>query len=254
MMKKSSSFHPAGPDVDDPNTTILRRSLIAGKPFLRRIYAEWYHALASRVPAGPGQVLEIGSGPGFLEQFVPGLITSELLYIPGIRCVQDAQALGLAAGSLKAILMVDVLHHLPNVRSFFTEARRCLRPGGRLVMIEPWNSPWAAFIYRNFHPEPFEPGARRWEFASSGPLSGANGALAWMIFRRDLAQFEHEFPTLKLETLQPFMPVRYLLSGGLSRPGLVPAFTFPFFTRVEGLLKPWANSLGMFCLAVLRKE
>jgi SAM-dependent methyltransferase len=241
-------------DVDDPLTTIRRRQVIADKPFLRLIYTEWYRSLCGSIPPGPGQVLEIGSGPGFLEQFVPGLITSELFFLPHICCVQDAQSLGLADASLKAILMVDVLHHLPDGRKFLSEAARCLRPGGVLAMIEPWNTPWSAFVYRNFHPEPFEPNAARWEFDSSGPLSGANGALAWIIFKRDLALFQQEFPQLQLETLRVFMPFRYLLSGGLSKPGLAPAFSFPFLTQCERLLERWSNAIGMFSFVVVRRK
>jgi len=44
-------------------------------------------------------------------------------------------------GSLRAIVMTDVLHHIPNVESFFAEAARCVRPGGVIVMIEPWLTP-----------------------------------------------------------------------------------------------------------------
>ena len=241
-------------NVDDPNTTIQRRQLIKNKPLLRLIYTEWYEKLSSMVPPGPGQVLEIGSGPGFLEQFVPSLITSELFFLPNIRCVQDAQSLGIADASLKAILMVDVLHHLPEGRRFFSEAARCLRPGGVLAMIEPWNTPWSSFIYRNFHPEPFDPHAARWEFDSSGPLSGANGALAWIIFKRDLALFQQEFPQFQLHTRQVFMPFRYLLSGGLSRPAFAPTASFSLLTRCERWLDRWSNALGMFCFIVVRRK
>ncbi len=43
---------------------------------------------------------------------------------------------------------------------------------------------------------PFDPGATDWTFPASGPLSRANGALPWIIFRRDCRSFEDRFPRL----------------------------------------------------------
>ena len=78
--------HPLtrGLDLDDPRTTRLRRQILAEKPFLRRVYEEWYGAMAASLPPGDGPVLELGSGAGFLADFVPGLVRSEVFYTPGI--------------------------------------------------------------------------------------------------------------------------------------------------------------------------
>ena len=61
--------HPltAGLSLDDPSTTELRREVIFSKPFLKAIYDEWYRMLAAEVPAGPGAVLELGSGAGYCD-------------------------------------------------------------------------------------------------------------------------------------------------------------------------------------------
>jgi SAM-dependent methyltransferase len=125
-------------DLDDPRTTQLRRRIIGEKSFLRRIYQEWYTALAAALPQGRGAILEIGSGAGFLDEYIPGLITSEIFYCPGISAVLDGQQLPFAEGVLRGIVMTDVLHHLPQPRAFLSEAARCVQPGGVLVMIEPW--------------------------------------------------------------------------------------------------------------------
>ena len=65
--------HPLtrGLDIDDPRTTELRRSIIRYKKFLRRIYEEWYTALAGALPEVQGPVLELGSGAGFLREYIP---------------------------------------------------------------------------------------------------------------------------------------------------------------------------------------
>ncbi len=242
-----------GLDLDDPRTTELRRTILRRKTFLRRIYAEWYAALAAVVPAGAAPVLELGSGAGFFKDFIPGLITSDVLPGPGIDRVVDAQRLDFVPGSLRAIVMIDVLHHLPQVRRFFVAAARCVQPGGVVAMIEPWMSSWSRFVYPRLHHEPFDPAAAQWEFPPSGPLSGANGALPWIVFQRDRARFEREFPEWQLQSVAPRMPIRYLLSGGMSLRSLVPGWTFGLWRQVERALWPVMDHLAMFALIVLRR-
>jgi len=244
--------HPLtrGANLDDPNTTALRRQIIQSKPFLRKIYDEWYAMLAADVPAGEGEVLELGSGAGYLPQFIPDVITSEVFPCPGIDVVLDGQKMALADNSLRAIVMTDVFHHLPNVRRFFAEATRTVRAGGVVAMIEPWVTKWSRVIYTHLHHEPFRPEAEAWEFPTSGPLSGANGALPYIVFQRDRERFEREFPQWKVETIQPLMPLRYLVSGGVSMRSLLPGFAFGPVKGVEKLLGP---GMAMFAHIVVRR-
>jgi SAM-dependent methyltransferase len=248
--------HPltAGRDLDDPATTGLRKQIILSKPFLRAIYDEWYSMLAAELPAVDGAVIELGSGAGHCERFIPDLITSEILFCPGVQLVADGQQLPFSDSSLRAIVFTDVLHHVPNVRRFFYEARRCLRPGGRILMIEPWVSGWSQFVYKRLHHEPFRPDAAEWEFPSSGPLSGANGALPWILFVRDRTKFEAEFPELEIDSARPFMPFRYLLSGGVGMRALAPAFTYPFWSRFERSLNGSMNNVAMFAAISLTRR
>src|SRR5438132_9357728 len=102
---RSLLAHPItrGADLDDPRSTALRRRIVREKKFLRRIYQEWYAMSAASLPAGEKPVLELGSGAGFMEEFVPGLITSEIFPTPGIRVVLDGQRLPFSEESLRAI-------------------------------------------------------------------------------------------------------------------------------------------------------
>jgi SAM-dependent methyltransferase len=247
--------HPStrGVDIDDPRLVSLRRRLIREKTFLRRVYEEWYASIAAALPSGDGPVLELGSGGGFLDESVAGLITSELQECPHVRVVLDGQELPFAAASLRAIVMIDVLHHLPESRRFVREAARCIRRGGRVVMIEPWVSAWSSLVYTRLHHEPFRPEAEAWEFPPGGPLSAANMALPWIMFVRDRARFEREFPEWRVVSIKPFMPVRYLLSGGVSMRALAPSWTFGLWRAFERLLHPLAHRLGMFVEIVLER-
>ena len=231
-------------DPDDPRTTELRREVIRRKPFLQAIYREWYDTVAREVSGT--RVLELGSGAGFL----PNAITSEILFVRGVDLICDGTALPVVDGALDAIVLIDVMHHIAQPRAFFREAIRALRPGGRVVMIEPWFTPWSRFVYSTVHSEPFRPDAAEWEFPSTGPLSGANGAMPWIVFVRDRERFARELPELRVVTIRPMMPFRYLLSGGFSVRQLVPSFTFPFFRAVDRALAP----LAMFALIVLERE
>jgi SAM-dependent methyltransferase len=249
--------HPLtrGLSIDDPRTTELRRRIIRDKPFLRRIYVEWYRAIAAALPPGNEPVLELGSGAGFLDEFIPRLITSEIFPCPSVKIVLDGQSLPFADASLRAIVMTDVLHHIPRPRLFFAEAARCVRPGGAIVAIEPWVTRWSRWIYGRFHHEPFDPQRADWEFPLSGPLSGANGALPWIIFQRDREQFEREFPHWQIVSIRPVMPLRYLLSGGVSLRSLMPGITFGFWRGIETILDPWRNTLAMFAeIKLLRRH
>ena len=247
--------HPltASLDLDDPATTQLRRQIIASKPFLRAIYDEWYAQLAAALPPGDGDVLELGSGAGYCTQFIPGLITSEILPCPGVRMVIDATKLPFHADSLRAVVMTNVLHHIPDVRAFFSEAARCLRPAGKILMIEPWITPWSRFIYTHFHHEPLNPNAPDWTFPSTGPLSGANGALPWILFERDRQKFSREFPQFSIEQIRPFLPFRYLVSGGVAMRSLMPGFTHGAWAALERALQPQMQRLGMFAFVSLLK-
>ena len=248
--------HPltAGLRIDDPATTQLRRQIISSKPFLKAIYDEWYSLLAKELPAGNGDVLELGSGAGFCDVYIKDLITSEVFPSPAVRLVVDGRHIPFDNGSLRAIVFTDVLHHMPDVRQFFSEAVRCLRPGGKILMIEPWVTTWSRFVYGNFHHEPFLPKAQDWSFPSTGPLSGANGAIPWIVFVRDRNKFESEFPELKIEKIQSFMPFRYLVSGGVGMRSLMPGFTHSLWAGLERLLEPQMYYLAMFAFISVRRR
>jgi SAM-dependent methyltransferase len=252
---KNQIAHPLtrGMDLDDPATTQLRRRIIREKTFLKRIYDEWYAMLADSLPQGADPVLELGSGGGFMDEFIPDLITSDVFACDGLKLVCDGQRLPMSASSLRGIVMVDVLHHIPDTQAFLAEAVRCVKPGGVVSMTEPWVSTWSKYIYNKLHHEPFVPTAPDWTFPASGPLSGANGALPWIIFQRDRDLFERRYPGLRIESIRPMMPLRYLLSGGVSMRSLTPEFSFGFWRMVEAAMRPQMHNLAMFAHIVLRR-
>ncbi len=255
-MFKQILVHPLmrGMNIDDPRTTHRRKLLIKSKPFLRKIYEEWYRFLICELPVGEEPVLEIGSGPGFLKELIPELISSEVFYCPGVDLLLDGHQLPFSDASLRAIVMTDVFHHLILPRKFLETAGRCIKRDGVLLMVEPWVSPWSRIIYSYLHHEPFDPDTPNWELTSAGPLSTANGALPWIIFDRDRERFESEYPEWQIRSIEPVMPFRYLLSGGVSLRSLMPGWSFGFWRQLENFLSPWMATWGMFAQIILVRK
>ena len=108
-------------------------------------------------------------------------------------------------------------------------------------MIEPWYTRWSKWVYTRLHSEPFVTESD-WKIPSTGPLSGANGALPWIVFERDKALFETLFPQWQIRRIELMMPASYVLSGGVSMRSLMPGWMYRPVRAVEQLLnqKRWA--------------
>ena len=105
------------------------------KPVLRAIYGDLFDRIVSRCTSGP--TLEIGGGIGNLKDRLEDVWSSDIQYGPWLDLVADAQRLPFPNESLGNVVMLDVLHHVEWPLLFLRETARVLRPGGRIVMIEP---------------------------------------------------------------------------------------------------------------------
>ena len=241
--------------VDDPSMTVVRRELSKTKRGLYLSYLEWYREFEEADKAAPpGVRVELGSGGGFLEQKIPSLIKTDLLPLPFVDLICRGEQLPFAEGSVGAMFMINVLHHIPSVERFFAELQRVLRPAGRVAMIEPFVTPLSRLIYGRFHPEPFEPEAESWEIPPSGPLSGGNDALPWIVFVRDRAAFEEAYPDLEITTIRPQSPFLHFFSGGVMLRGLVPGPVFPLLRGIDGRCSAWLRRrIALFATIEIRK-
>ncbi len=248
--------HPLtrGLDIDDPDTTELRRRIIRGKPFLRKIYEDWYSIIVDSVPVGGKPVLEIGSGAGFFDEFISDLIPSDMFFCTGIKLILDGHNLPFRENSLRGIVLNNVLHHLSRPRHFLSEVARCVEGGGVLVMNEPWITPWSSFVYKRFHNEIFDDASKNWEFPNDGPLSSANGALPWIMFQRDRVLFETEYPQWNINNIYLHSSFIYLLSGGVSLKGLIPSWTYGGWKLLEWMLRKHMKNIAMFAVITLENK
>lgn len=239
--------------LDDKSTLITHLERLKKNKFLRNLYTDFYNRLIAEARlAGP--VVELGSGAGFLKQILPTIITSDVVGGQGIDKVFSATAIPFADNSIAAYLMYDVFHHIKDVETALREMLRTLLPGGKIIMIEPYNSIWGRFIYQNFHHEGFDPKNKTWFINGQGRLSDANGAMPWIVFERDRLLFEKKFPEFKIISVTPHTPFAYLLSGGLSKPQLLPGFCYPLVKFFGNFLRPFNRWLGMFATIVIKKN
>ena len=240
-------------DLDDPSATILHAEIINSKGFLKKLYVDFYHILKDKLPESAKTIVELGSGGGFIKEIIPSALTSDILDVDGLDHVFSALEMPFGDASVDAFVMIDVLHHIPDPEQFFREADRCLIPGGKIIMIEPANTPWSRFIYKNFHHEEFDPESG-WTLSASGPLSQANGAIPWIIFNRDREKFIDRFPVFEILEIKYHTLMRYLLSGGFTLRQLLPTWMYGVVRGIESLFGFTGHLTGMFQTVVLEKR
>ena len=243
-----------GRSLDDPEMPMIHGAIIQSKPFLRKLYVEFYRILGQRCDAISRKTcIELGSGGGFIKTIYPTVLTSDLVCSQNVDYVFSVLKMPFANSSIDCFFMVDVFHHIADSRAFLCEMDRCLKPMGKIIMVEPANTIWGSLIYQNFHHETFNP-AGSWRLNGTSPLSSANGALPWIVFFRDRRKFVEMFPNLTVNLFKAHTPLTYLLSGGVSYRQLLPSFTYSAVKGVEWLLSPLNPLIGMHYTIELRKQ
>ncbi len=240
-------------DLDDPNASLAHRDIILKKPFLKRLYNDWYLIfIIKSKEIKNGKYLEIGSGGGFLKDVFPEVITSDILTLPNVDLIFTAEEIPFKENELASIVMLNVFHHIPKPHLFLKEAQRTLIKGGKIIMTEPANSSLARFIYKRFHHEPFDEKGQR-EIKAGSPLSNSNQALPYIYFERDLDLFKKDFPSLKINSINYHSPFSYIISGGVSRSAMLPFFMYNFVKGIEWLFSPFFKQIGLFCTIEIEK-
>jgi hypothetical protein len=114
-------------------------------PYITEQVTPLFRWLRDRFPATIGS--EFVRDRGVAERL--GLYLAQLArgHAEGLRH-EDVTALGLADGSVDAVLSFEVLEHVPRYRAALAEFRRVIRPGGRLVLSVPFISTNANTVVR----------------------------------------------------------------------------------------------------------
>jgi SAM-dependent methyltransferase len=225
------------------------------KPILRSLYTAWYKEMAAQL--SPGNTLELGGGSGNFKQFAPNVVSTDVMPLPWLDAVADAQDLPFENQSFDNIVLFDVLHHIENVSLFFNEAVRVLRPGGRVIMMEPYISPVSWLVYNFLHPEPvnFKQDPLAWvEPAKDRQPFDANQAFATILFERNFRGFQQKYPQFIKRYHRRMSFFAYPLSGGFDRASLLPMALLKPVLRLEDALSFMSSILAFRVLVVLEKR
>jgi SAM-dependent methyltransferase len=249
----------AGVALDGPVRFAAHRRVLERKRMLRDVFEECRRTmrrLAQAHLAVEGRAVEIGAGVAPMRDSYPEVLATDVVHAPHLDLVVDAQAMPVRDASLGVVYAQNAFHHLPRPERFFRELVRVLTPGGGAVLLEPAHGLLASWLYpRLFASEGFDKRHPSWDTPQSGPMNGANQALAYVVFVRDRERFQRAHPELEIVAIEPMRNgLRYLLSGGLNFRQLVPDAANGALRALESLVAPAAGALALHQVIVLRKR
>lgn len=250
----------AGIPVDDPALLARHQQVLAEKPLLASAFRAFYEqmlALRDRHVTAAGIEVELGTGAGFFKNVHPELTTSDIRPGRGIDRVVDALDMPFAEASVRALYAINLFHHLPDPNRFFREVTRVLAPGGACLLIEPHGGLFSSFVHRRLHSdEHFDESGAWCNQGITGPLGGANQALAEIVFQRDRPIFATRFGN-ELEIVErPYClnALRYLASGGVNFRPLLPSPAEPILRCIERIAAPAARLWSLHQATVIRRR
>jgi SAM-dependent methyltransferase len=205
---------------------IVHRGIWETKASIRLLYRDFHRQLLESCPAG--RILDIGSGTAHIKDSSSDIVSSDILSFPGIDVVADAHRLPFPNELFSGVVMLDVLHHLERPIEFLKEASRVLKPGGRLVMIEPAMTTLARRFYDYFHDEPVHMDVDPFADVAINPdrdTFDANQAIPTLLFATPAARgrIEQVIPLLRVRSVKWLSLFAYPLSGGFQSWSLMPA-------------------------------
>ena len=221
---------------------LLNQSNNSQKPginrYLKYLYSKIENSLVGK------EIIEIGSGAGLSVKFIKKheIILTDILSWPygKIQGSIDAIKLPYADNSFDTLFSLDAIHHMEFPVKAIAEACRVVRPGGRVIIVEPYISYFSFLIYKMFHNE-----QTTWNYkissdgsvTSSTASEGEQATLQsifyddkWIRCIKRLAKKELKFQR------SYFSPISFFATGGLSNPLPVPAVLISIIIRLEKLL------------------
>jgi len=203
-----------------------------------------------------GETLQLGTGPGFFSRYHPGMVNSDITGHDGVDTIADVHDLQFEDASFDNIVGVDVLHHFARPGRALNECARILRPGGRVVLVEPWAGPVGWLFYKYIHHEDCTEVPDPWNEAFSGdkkPMDG-NGAIPKIVLDIKGAELSDHAPGLEIVKKQQFGGLSFILTGGFQAVGL-PAPVIRFLYNLENILpRPVLSFIAFRALFVLEKH
>lgn len=225
------------------------------KHALRDIYQDLYNRMAQA--SVPGLSLEIGGGIGNMQMPNGELFRVDIQCSPGVQVTADAHYLPFKDDAFSNIYLFDVLHHLQCPLVFLTEAERVLRPGGRVIMIEPGITPLSHLLYGMGHEEPVDMSWHPMAPCAFDPKKdpyASNQAIPTLLFTKYAFALRESGIKLDVNDCRWLSLFAYPLSGGFKRWSLIPKSWVPVCLKVEEWLLPMLGALLAFRLMIVLEK
>ncbi len=227
-------------------------------PGVRAFYGDIFRTMMDVTV--PGDTLELGSGIGVIKDFYPKVCTSDIEKTSFIDLALSCYAIEEGGREWDNLIALDVLHHLTRPLDFFRSAASALRPSGRIVLMEPAATWMGLIFYRLFHHEPIAPERLKppFEFdADSEEGEFANMGMAVALFRIHGERMREILGEvgLVLHLMQFRDLLAYPLTGGFSKPQLLPTYCLRALLRVEKRVPQFLlKRLGIRIMIVLERR
>ena len=259
----SSTRAPTTEEIKDRAQTLRNRARLGANRNLLFWYRELYRDQFRDFPnASALSILEVGSGTSPLKQFLPNIITSDVLDLDYLDLVFDCHKIdkldAIKDNSLDVITLTNVLHHLQSPIRFINRASGKLKSGGKVIATEPFFSVLSSPIFKYLHHEPVDFQISEPELAQvHGPLASANQALPWLIFLRRsewLQRLNQNFDISSL-SVRPFTALSYMMTGGISHKIPIPHFLYRAWFPVDLAFSRWLPRLcaSFFTVTLTRR-
>src|SRR5437879_5950210 len=228
-------------EAEDRAATLRNRARLGTNKNLLFWYRELYRDQFRDLPNPSAlSILEVGSGTSPLKQFLPNIITSDVLDLDYLDLVFDCHEIdkldAIKDNSIDVVTLTNVLHHLKTPIEFLNRAASKLKSGGKVIATEPFFSVLSTPIFKYLHHEPVDFRISEPELENvQGPLASANIALPWLIFfrRREWLQRLNDNFDLATLSVRPFSALSYMVTGGISHRLPVPGFLYRMLFRVD---------------------
>jgi SAM-dependent methyltransferase len=188
-------------------------------------YLTWLYQLIEKSLKGE-KFLEIGAGSGLSSKFMHSTQITRTDYLPWNNDLVmgniDAQNLPFQDVSFDSAFALDAIHHIANPIKALSELCRVVRPGGTIVIVEPYVSYFSFLPYKLFHNE-----ETTWNFKYSSwgdgrrsiASDGEQGVLQSLLLDEPNLDFLKHGHTGKPKVSRQFLsPFSFFATGGLGNP------------------------------------
>ena len=207
------------------------------KPTLQKVYLGFYKLISKELNRNiQGKIVELGSGIGNLKSVVPEAICTDLFNNPWLDQVENAYALSFKDESVSNLVLFDVWHHLQYPGDALKEFRRVLKPGGKVILFEPYISLFGRLVFGPMHHEPI---GLKEEIKPFAPAKtdfdkldyyAAQGNATRIFYKKKYNDLLTDW-NIVFKKRTPALA--YILSGGYSKPQLYPSIALPLFKPID---------------------